>query len=98
MVILTDEEVRVLRSFEKMFPVGNPDMWQAWSTVALEIGRDAGLPDEWAFTKAFNMLNHPIVLVINPFYGSGPVPLQSFGAPAAFAASRQIRFSVDFEY
>jgi hypothetical protein len=48
--------------------------------------------------EAFNMLNHPNVLVINPFYGSGPVPLPSFGAPAAFAASRQIRFSIDFEY
>ena len=48
--------------------------------------------------EAFNMLNHPNVLVINSFYGSGPVPLPSFGAPAAFAAPRQIRFSIDFEY
>jgi hypothetical protein len=48
--------------------------------------------------EAFNLLNHPNVLAINPFYGSGPVPLPSFGAPAAFVAPRQIRFSIDFEY
>jgi hypothetical protein len=48
--------------------------------------------------EAFNMLNHPNVLVTNPFYGSGPVPLPSFGTPAAFTAPRQIRFSIDFEY
>jgi len=46
----------------------------------------------------FNLLNHPNVVSINPFYGSGATPLQTFSAPTAFAAPRQIRFSIDFEF
>lgn len=45
----------------------------------------------------FNLFNHPNVLSLNPFYGSGTTPLSTFGAPTAFAAPRQIRFSIDFE-
>jgi hypothetical protein len=48
--------------------------------------------------EAFNMLNHPNVLAVNPFFGSGTVPLPTFGTAAAFAAPRQIRFSIDFEF
>jgi hypothetical protein len=46
----------------------------------------------------FNLLNHPNVVSINPFYGSGASSLPSFSAPTAFAAPRQIRFSIDFEF
>jgi outer membrane receptor protein involved in Fe transport len=46
----------------------------------------------------FNLLNRPNVLSVNPFYGSGAVPLLNFGAPIAFAAPRQVRFSIDFEF
>jgi hypothetical protein len=48
--------------------------------------------------EAFNMLNHPNVLAINPFFGSGPTPLPTFGKAVGLAAPRQIRFSVDFEF
>src|SRR2546426_532894 len=48
--------------------------------------------------EAFNLLNHPNVLALNAFYGSGITPLPSFGTVTGFAASRQIRFSIDFEF
>jgi len=48
--------------------------------------------------EAFNLLNHPNILAVNAFYGSGRTPLPGFGTPTAFAAPRQIRFSIDFEY
>ena len=46
----------------------------------------------------FNLFNRPSVMSINPVYGSGAVPLSTFGAPIAFAAPRQVRFSIDFEF
>jgi hypothetical protein len=46
----------------------------------------------------FNLFNHPNVVSINPYYGSGATALQTFGAPTAFAAPRQLRFSIDFEF
>jgi len=49
-------------------------------------------------TEAFNLLNHPNVLALNPFYGSGTTPQRSFGTVTGFAAPRQIRFSIDFEF
>ena len=48
--------------------------------------------------EAFNLFNHPNVLSLNSFYGSGVNPLSSFGVPTSFAAPRQIRFSIDFEF
>jgi len=49
-------------------------------------------------TEAFHLLNHRNVLAVNAFYGPGTTPLPSFGAVTAFAAPRQIRFSIDFEF
>jgi hypothetical protein len=46
----------------------------------------------------FNLFNRPSVMSVNPVYGSGVVPLSTFGAPTAFAAPRQVRFSIDFEF
>ena len=48
--------------------------------------------------EAFNLFNHPNVLSRNPFFGSNTSPLSTFGAPTSFAAPRQIRFSLDFEF
>jgi outer membrane receptor protein involved in Fe transport len=48
--------------------------------------------------EAFNLFNHPNVLALNPFFGSGASPLPSFRTPTSFAAPRQIRFSIDFEF
>jgi hypothetical protein len=46
----------------------------------------------------FNLFNRPNVFSLNPFYGSGAPPLTVFGSPTAFAAPRQVRFSIDFEF
>jgi hypothetical protein len=46
----------------------------------------------------FNLFNRPNVLNVNPIYGQGAVPLSSFGTSTAFAAPRQLRFSIDFEF
>jgi hypothetical protein len=48
--------------------------------------------------EAFNLLNHPNVVSVNPFYGSGAAPIPGFGTVTALAEPRQIRFSVDFEF
>jgi len=48
--------------------------------------------------EAFNLFNHPNVVGVNQFFGSGSTPLSAFGSPTAFAAPRQIRFSIDFEF
>jgi hypothetical protein len=48
--------------------------------------------------EAFNLFNHPNVLSLNPFFGSGATPLATFGNPTSFSASRQVRFSIDFEF
>lgn len=46
----------------------------------------------------FNLFNHPNVVGVNPFYGSGATPLPDFGHPIIFAKPRQLRFSIDFEF
>jgi hypothetical protein len=46
----------------------------------------------------FNLFNHPNVASINSFYGSGLMPLATFGTPTAFSPSRQIRLSIAFEF
>jgi hypothetical protein len=48
--------------------------------------------------EVFNLFNHPNASSLNPFYGSGGAALANFGAPTSFAAPRQIRFSIDFEF
>jgi|SRR5215831_11047851 len=48
--------------------------------------------------EAFNLFNHPNVLGINQFFGSESTALSNFGTPTAFAAPRQLRFSIDFEF
>jgi hypothetical protein len=48
--------------------------------------------------EAFNLLNHPNVSAINPFYGSNVTPLRSFGSATGVAEPRQLRFSIDFEF
>jgi len=48
--------------------------------------------------EAFNLFNHPNVLSLNSYFGSGVMPLSAFGMPTSFAAPRQIRFSIDFEF
>jgi hypothetical protein len=48
--------------------------------------------------EAFDLLNHPNVMSLNPFYGSTAVPLPTFGTVTRVNDPRQIRFSIDFEY
>jgi len=48
--------------------------------------------------EAFNIFNHPNVLGLNQFFGPGLSPISTFAAPTSFAAPRQIRFSIDFEF
>jgi hypothetical protein len=48
--------------------------------------------------EAFNLFNHPNVLSLNSSFGSGVAPLATFGMPTTFAAPRQVRFSIDFEF
>jgi hypothetical protein len=48
--------------------------------------------------EAFNLFNHPNVLSLNSFFGSGATPLLTFGMPTSFSAPRQVRFSIDFEF
>ena len=48
--------------------------------------------------EAFNLFNHPNLLSLNPFFGSGLTPLSTFGVATSFAAPRQVRFSIDFEF
>jgi len=48
--------------------------------------------------EAFNLFNHPNARSLNSFSGSGLTPLSSFGMPTSFAAARQVRFSIDFEF
>ncbi|MEO7970775.1 MAG: TonB-dependent receptor, partial [bacterium] len=48
--------------------------------------------------EAFNLFNHPNVLGLNSFYGSSATPLSTFRMPTSFAAPRQMRFSIDFEF
>jgi hypothetical protein len=48
--------------------------------------------------EAFNLFNHPNILSLNSFFGSGVTPVSTFGMPTSFAAARQVRFSIDFEF
>jgi hypothetical protein len=46
----------------------------------------------------FDLFNHPNVVGLNSFYGSGPTPIPSYGNPILFAKPRQVRLSIDFEF
>ncbi|MDQ6651819.1 MAG: TonB-dependent receptor, partial [Acidobacteriota bacterium] len=46
----------------------------------------------------FNLFNHPNVLALDPFFGSGVAPLSTYRQPISFASPRQTRFSIDFEF
>jgi len=48
--------------------------------------------------EAFNLFNHPNVAEINPYFGSGALPLPGFGAPIDGLTARRVEFSIDFEY
>ncbi|HET6199032.1 MAG: hypothetical protein ACHP8A_13475 [Terriglobales bacterium] len=48
--------------------------------------------------EAFNLFNHPNVAEINPYFGSGALPLSGFGAPIEGLTARRVEFSIDFEY
>jgi outer membrane receptor protein involved in Fe transport len=46
----------------------------------------------------FNLLNHPNIAAINPIFGSGNSPIAGFGQPIEGLGSRQVQFSLDFEF
>jgi hypothetical protein len=48
--------------------------------------------------EGFNLFNHPNVVSVNSFYGSGATALTTFGTPTGFSSPRQIRLSIDFEF
>ena len=48
--------------------------------------------------EAFNLFNRTNVIQINPVFGTGLTPLPGFAQPIAGAGSRQIQFSLDFEF
>jgi hypothetical protein len=48
--------------------------------------------------EGFNLFNHPNATSVNSVYGSGATPLATFGTPTGFSSSRQVRFSIDFEF
>jgi carboxypeptidase family protein/TonB-dependent receptor-like protein len=48
--------------------------------------------------EAFNLLNHTNVDQINPSFGQNLAPLPGFDQPIAAQSSRQVEFSLDFEY
>ena len=48
--------------------------------------------------ESFNLFNHTNISQINPYFGSSPTPLPGFATPINASNSRQIQFSLDFEY
>ncbi len=48
--------------------------------------------------EAFNVLNRTNVTQVNAVYGPLLAPLQSFGRPIEAGSSRQLQFSIDFEF
>jgi hypothetical protein len=48
--------------------------------------------------EAFNLLNRSNVTQVNTVYGPLTTPLRSFGRPIAEGPSRQLQFSIDFEF
>ncbi len=48
--------------------------------------------------ESFNLFNHTNVSQLDPYFGPGLTPLPGFGTPINAFNSRQIQFSLDFEY
>ena len=48
--------------------------------------------------EAFNLFNRANVAQVNPIFGAGPLPQPGFLQPLTEAGSRQIQFSLDFEF
>jgi hypothetical protein len=48
--------------------------------------------------EAFNLLNHTNVIGLNRIFGSGTVPIPTYGTPDKAALARQLQFSIDFEF
>lgn len=48
--------------------------------------------------ESSNLLNHRNVIERNPFYGLGSTPIFTFGVAERAASSRQLQFSIDFEF
>ena len=48
--------------------------------------------------ESFNLLNHTNVSALNQFYGTEVSPIPEFGRPNKAGISRQLQFSVDFEF
>ena len=49
-------------------------------------------------TQFFNLFNHPSATAINPFFGTGTVPLAGYGHPIQDFSPRIIQFAVNLEY
>jgi TonB dependent receptor/Carboxypeptidase regulatory-like domain len=48
--------------------------------------------------ESFNLLNHTNVVALNQFYGAESSPLPEFAAPNKAGITRQLQFSIDFEF
>ena len=48
--------------------------------------------------EAFNLFNRPNVAQINPVFGTGTMAQAGFLQPITDVGSRQIQFSLDFEF
>jgi outer membrane receptor protein involved in Fe transport len=49
-------------------------------------------------TQFFNLFNHTSAAAINPFFGTGAVPLPGYGRPIQDFSPRIIQFAVNLEY
>jgi outer membrane receptor for ferrienterochelin and colicin len=49
-------------------------------------------------TQIFNLFNHTSATAINPFFGTGTVPLPGYGHPIQDFSSRIIQFAANLEY
>jgi outer membrane receptor for ferrienterochelin and colicin len=49
-------------------------------------------------TQVFNLFNHTSAAAINPFFGSGAVPLSGYGRPVQDFSPRIIQFAANLEY
>jgi len=49
-------------------------------------------------TQFFNLFNHTSATAINPFFGTGAVPLPGYGQPIQDFSPRIIQFAANFEY